>query len=348
MNVTPVSHLRRLCLLSLLLVGALVPAGVTPTAAQARPQMPTFLWKQYPLRQRPTPTEQLALSRSLSSERVAIGPQGETNPVPRAVVVALSVATMLLVTMFLLVRHPQPIEAGRSRRRSRPGAPTGGMPRVKRPRRAARGGVAERAAEAPVFTEPAAGRSATDAPEQERKRTRERQRPIELELLALVERAGVAQQTEREQVQQEIGRLADELRARPQTEHERERELERQHELGLANDELQPAPRPKQARRASGTSERCEIVLWNGVVKSQLFAAPAGGGQRDSLARSPIFHLRNVEEPSAKAEAALTTLLEQLERCGWKVVGEGPSWYQRRLERSSAADPGTRPPNAGT
>jgi hypothetical protein len=332
MNITSVRHLRRLCLLLLLLVGTLVPAGVTPTAAHASPQMPTSLWKAYPLRQRPTPTEQLALSRSLRSERVATGPQGETNLVPRAVVVALAIATILLATMLLLVRHPLPVEGGSSRRRSRSRVPTGGMPRVRRPRTTAREGVAERAAEAPVFTQPAAGRSATDAPEHERMRTRERQRPLELELLALVEKAAVGLQTEREQLQQEIGRLADELRARPQTEHERERELERQHELGLANDELQLAPRPKQARRASGTSDRCEILLWSGVVKSQLFAAPAGGLQRDAVARSPIFHLRNVEEPSAKAEAALATLLEQLERSGWTVVAEGPSWYQRRLE----------------
>jgi hypothetical protein len=352
MNATSVRHLRRLCLLSLLLGGPLVAAGLTPTTAHAKPPTPTLLWKTYPLRQRPTQTEQLALSRALKEKRVAMGSHA-TEPVPHAVVVALLVATMLLAAMLLLVRHPLPIGGGRSRRRStRPRGPTARMPSVPRPPARERKVVAERPAEVPVLSEPAAGRSTTGAPDQERERTGARQRPLELELLALVEKARVAPQTEREQLQHEIDRLVDELRARPQTERERERErereLEREHELEFARHELEPTPRPKHARRPGGTADRCEIALWSGVVKNHFFATRTGGSQPEALARSPIFHVRNVEEPSAKAEAALATLLEQLERSGWRVVSEGPFWYQRRLERRSATDPGTGVSNAGT
>jgi hypothetical protein len=334
MNAISVGQLRVLCLVSLLLAGLLGAAGLTPATARAQSPALRLLWKTYPLQQRPTASDRLALTRVLSSERVAIGSH-PTQSIPSAAVVAFVLATMFLAAMLVLAR-PLPIGAGRSRRSSiRRRPPRAGARRAPRPRARAR----ERAAETPVFTEPVVERSSTDAPDQESEPTREGQRPLELELLALVEKAQVAPYAERERLQQEINRVVGEVRARPRTERDIERQLERQHELELAGHELRQAPRPEPERRATGAVEVCEVELWMGVVKNRLFARPAGGHHKEVLASSPIFHLRNVEQPSAKAKAALAHMLEQLERSGWRVASEGPLWYQRRLERDSATNP---------
>jgi hypothetical protein len=93
-----------------------------------------------------------------------------------------------------------------------------------------------------------------------------------------------------------------------------------------------PAPPPRRTR--SGAAESCQIRLWHGYVKSQLLAAPLEkSGEPEGLAFSPFFRLRDPGAPTESAEAALRALIEQLERDGWTVVGAGPRWYQRALER---------------
>lgn len=93
-----------------------------------------------------------------------------------------------------------------------------------------------------------------------------------------------------------------------------------------------PTPPGRPAR--TGAVESCQIRLWHGHVKSQLLAAPREkSGEPEALAFSPFFRLRDQDAPTESAEAALRVLIEQLERDGWKVVGAGPRWYQRALER---------------
>jgi hypothetical protein len=77
--------------------------------------------------------------------------------------------------------------------------------------------------------------------------------------------------------------------------------------------------------------ERCEIKLWRGYAKYELYAA---NGPEDAWATSPPFRLRTKEAPDAAALQVLADLLADLERSGWKVVASGPAWYERRLERS--------------
>jgi hypothetical protein len=85
-------------------------------------------------------------------------------------------------------------------------------------------------------------------------------------------------------------------------------------------------------RHDAPTVERSELKLWRGFVECQLYAAVEESS--DAWAVSRPFRLRG-GEPNAAAEQALSALLAELEESGWAVVGSGPAWYERRLERSS-------------
>jgi hypothetical protein len=99
-----------------------------------------------------------------------------------------------------------------------------------------------------------------------------------------------------------------------------------------------PAARPTRevVRRPShrqGTSvARCEIRLWRGYVKCQLYAVLEGSDER-AIASSKYFRLRDDAMSSPQGQQALTALLATLEARGWTVVGVGPIWYWHRLER---------------
>jgi hypothetical protein len=90
-------------------------------------------------------------------------------------------------------------------------------------------------------------------------------------------------------------------------------------------------PARRLARRAKANVARCEIRLWRGFVKCQLFAVMAGS--EGAFAVSPYFRLREEDTPTAQAEHALAALLANLERAGWTVASAGPIWYRHRLER---------------
>jgi hypothetical protein len=103
-----------------------------------------------------------------------------------------------------------------------------------------------------------------------------------------------------------------------------------------AHKPLPATPTPPRHRTRTDAVESCQIRLWHGHVKSQLLAAPLEkSGEPEALAFSPFFRLRDQDAPTESAEAALRVLIEQLERDGWTVVGAGPRWYQRALERST-------------
>jgi hypothetical protein len=77
--------------------------------------------------------------------------------------------------------------------------------------------------------------------------------------------------------------------------------------------------------------QSCEIRLWRGYVKCQLYVELEG--VPGALAESPLFRLRNPLTPDDRARRELSQLLAGLERQGWTVVETGPVWYRRRLER---------------
>jgi hypothetical protein len=134
--------------------------------------------------------------------------------------------------------------------------------------------------------------------------------------------------------------LLEALRPQPAPERKVKRKIQKVVPAGRmkvlpAPPETEPASDPLPAQPEGRAVESCRIELWRGYVKSQLYAAPLdqGGTPPVGLFFSPIFRLRDEETPTKKAAAALRTLIERLERDGWKVVSGGPRWYQLRLER---------------
>jgi hypothetical protein len=94
--------------------------------------------------------------------------------------------------------------------------------------------------------------------------------------------------------------------------------------------EAKPAARPEVM--PTGTSvKRCEIRLWRGYVKCQLYAVLEGSEER-AIASSRYFRLRHDEMPNTEGQQALTSLLETLEARGWTVALAGPIRYWHRLE----------------
>lgn len=78
--------------------------------------------------------------------------------------------------------------------------------------------------------------------------------------------------------------------------------------------------------------ERCQIRIWRGYFRYQLFVAP-GGSTNSAFALSPYFKLSDLDSPGAEAMAVLRELLDQLEAEGWTVASEGRHWYSFTLER---------------
>ena len=104
--------------------------------------------------------------------------------------------------------------------------------------------------------------------------------------------------------------------------------------------ELEPAPESARFWREAAPKKQtelgveiCQIRLWRGYVRYQLYAASGGDEDGRVLAHSPYFRVKDPERPSAQARAALRNLLDQLEARDWAVTHEGSHWYSFRLER---------------
>jgi hypothetical protein len=93
-----------------------------------------------------------------------------------------------------------------------------------------------------------------------------------------------------------------------------------------------PAGGERDATEVVG-DEFCEIRLWRGYVKCQLYVELEGTA--GAMMESPLFRLRNPGTPDAGAEQALSDILAGLQPHGWSVVETGPVWYRRRLRRST-------------
>jgi hypothetical protein len=94
--------------------------------------------------------------------------------------------------------------------------------------------------------------------------------------------------------------------------------------------QLEPEPGPRQRPRV----ETSKVVLWRGQLKYQLYVASLAddAGWRP-LSVSPFFRLDDENIPTEQARKALKLLVKQLEREDWRVVSEGPRWYELTLER---------------
>jgi hypothetical protein len=100
----------------------------------------------------------------------------------------------------------------------------------------------------------------------------------------------------------------------------------RRRDRDARSDDLLEALRPVPPRRREPVSaETCEIRIWRGYVKAQLYAV-AGSDKR--IATSRYFKLARTEIPTADALSALSELRAELEVQGW-AISEGSHWYQK-------------------
>jgi hypothetical protein len=186
---------------------------------------------------------------------------------------------------------------------------------------------------------------AVERREWEPEQDRTRELPLELQLRRLVERMQTAPGPEREQLEREIELLHGQTTATPPAELEPSRDQAPRtfsHAMHAVPEpdpkgtiEGWPPPHRRGARQPRASVESCDIRLWRGYVKCQLYATIRGSDE--ALAVSRHFRLRDKDAPSASAQRALADLLAELERRGWTVVLDGPIWYQHRLQWAAVA-----------
>lgn len=86
--------------------------------------------------------------------------------------------------------------------------------------------------------------------------------------------------------------------------------------------------------------ETCEIVWWQGYVKSEFVAVPADGGDVVSeRLRSPVFRSKGNKPPLREGTAAdaYAALVEILVAEGWEPGSRGRSWYSQTFSRPRGA-----------
>jgi hypothetical protein len=323
-------HPRLLALLvaALVLVGAPPAASMTPRSVK---QQPTLLWRTYPLKQRPAtphrpfPPTQLAGSGQALKSR----PGGENQALPKTLAWGLLGAAIAAVALLLLLLRPVLSTAtGRTRvaRRTGPDESARGPVRVRRRRRRPREHPAKPVPEASkpgredlveaLRPKPRPVReSEVEKPPQPERREQAEFPPVPL---------GALRQPEPE-AEPGLTTRATALPAPAQLEPEPK----------LHPEDRGAKPEAAGERPQTVTGESCEIELWRGYVKCQLYAASLERPRAAAaFAFSPFFRLRDEDTPTEKAAEALKTLVDRLERDGWTVVSAGARWYQLRLNRS--------------
>jgi len=324
-------HPRLLALLvaALVLIGATPAASMTPRSVK---QQPTLLWRTYPLKQRPatphrpSPRTQVAGSGQALESR----PGGEDQALPKALAWGLLGAAIAAVALLLVLLRPvlSVATGGRTTvaRRTSPDESARRPVRVRRRRRRPRDHPAKPVPDAPgredllealrpkprPVPEPE-----VEKPPQPGRRERAESPPVPL---------GALRQPEPQQ-KPEPGPTtrATALPAPAQLEPEPK----------LHPEDRGANPEAAGERPQTVTAESCEIELWRGYVKCQLYAASLDRPRAAvAFAFSPFFRLREEDTPTEKAAEALRTLVDRLERDGWTVVSAGARWYQLRLHRS--------------
>ena len=327
-------HPRLLALLvaALVLIGASPAASVTPRSVK---KQPTLLWRTYPLKQRPatphrpSPRTQLAGSGQALESR----PSGEDQALPKTLAWGLLGAAIAAVALLLLLvlRPVLSVATGGRTTVARRTAPDESARRPVRVRRRRR-----RPREHPAKPVPDASKPGREnllealhpkprpvrAPEVEKQPQPERRERAESPPVPL----GALRQPEPgEERDPGPTTRATALPAPAQLEPEPK----------LHPEDRGAKPEAAGERPQTVTAESCEIELWRGYVKCQLYAASLDRPRAAApFALSPSFRLRDEDTPTEKAAAALKTLVDRLERDGWTVVSAGARWYQLRLNRS--------------
>jgi hypothetical protein len=315
-----------------ILVAALVLIGATPAASMTPPsvkQQPTLLWRTYPLKQRPA-----TLHRPAPRTQV-VGSGQALESRPGGVTLAwglLGAAIAAIALLLLLLLWPAVSIA------------TGGRTTVARgtgPDESARGPVRVRRRRRRPREHPA--KPVPDASKPGREDLLEALRPKPTPVREpQVEKPPEPERRERAESPPVP------LRALPQPEPQQKPDPGATNRATAlpAPVQLEPEPRlhpehrgakPEAAgeRPQTVTAESCEIQLWRGYVKCQLYAASLDRPRAAAaFAFSPFFRLRDEDTPTENAAEALKTLVDRLERDGWTVVSAGARWYQLRLNRS--------------
>ena len=306
---------------ALVLIGAPTAASMTPRSVK---QQPTLLWRTYPLKQRPatphrpSPRTQVASSGQALESR----PGGENQALPKTLAWGLLGAAIAAVALLLVLLRPvlSAATGGRTTvaRRTGPDESARRPVRVRRRRRRRREHPAKPVPDASepgpedlleaLRPKPTPMReSEVEKPPQPERRERAESPPVPL--------GALRQPTTR----------ATALPAPAQLEPE----------PMLHPEDRGAKPEAAGERPQTVTAESCEIELWRGYVKCQLYAASLDRPRAAAaFAFSPFFRLREEDTPTEKAAEALRTLVDRLERDGWTVVSAGARWYQLRLHRS--------------
>ena len=319
-------HPRLLALLvaALVLIGATPAASMTPRSVK---QQPTLLWRTYPLKQRPaTPHRPAPLTQVVGSgQALESRPGGVTLAwgLLGAAIAAIALLLLLLLRPAVSIggrttvarrtgpdesaRRPVRVRRRRRRRREHPAKP---VPDASKPRRK---DLLEALRPKPT---PVREPEVENSPEPER-RERAESPPVPLR----------APRQPEPQQEPDPGPTPRATALPAPVQLEPEPKLHPKHR-GAKPDAAGERPQ-------TVTAESCEIELWRGYVKCQLYAAsldrpPAAA----AFAFSPFFRLRDEDTPTQNAAEALKTLVDRLERDGWTVVSAGARWYQLRLNRS--------------
>jgi len=319
----------------------------TPAAhtAQNQPNRPpTVLWKSYPLQQHPRAVVPRVAKLSGLPQREAIRQTASqsSRQFQSLLLASVLVATLLAMATIVLLRSSIPVRVGTSLRggvrASSPRPVRRAKPRKAPPKRTQRPRVDEVTADSAEPQTPPAEVAEPD-PKPERGLLEvlqpQAEENVEGTVEAMLPRPGPApEQTQEPVLELQLRELVKRKHAAPAAARP---QLDREIEdvwAGIKTRRAE-APRPEEAV----TVARCEIGLWRGYVKSQLYATLAGSSQ--VYAVSTLFRLRNELVPTAQAEHALAALLEELEQKGWSVVSGGRPWYRHTLElfAREAGDP---------
>ena len=141
---------------------------------------------------------------------------------------------------------------------------------------------------------------------------------------------------EPEEQGQAVTPVAREVALEPTEVATERRTAERRKPLPAPRQLDQPAGRAGTGHRrrrkaaANRRAQSCEVRLWHGYFKYQLYASSEGA----SFALSDFFRLRDEYAPTEAALAELESLITSLEAKGWAVVDVGERWYDVQLERA--------------
>jgi hypothetical protein len=325
---------RPLLLLAVLAaVFALAATIAIPTAHPAEKRQdraPTLLWNSYPLEQRPRAAVPRVVKQGVvpTKEASRHGTPQSGRPLENLVLLSsVLLATLLVFATIVLLRSSVPVRAASSMRhrvRARSARPVR-RPRSQKTRPTREDPPPLREVTAGFAPEPETAGGETVEPE-----------PIGQPPASerFVERTAAAAETRRPEPQPspepalelQLRELVERKHAAtPAARPELEREIEALHERIETRSAETPEPKV-----AAVSLARCEIRLWRGFVKCQLYAALAGSDE--SVALSQYFRLQDDLVPNDQARHALATLVGELEQGGWTVVSGGRPWYRHTLE----------------